>query len=122
MILGMHYLIDIYDCKVDKLKSVNQIKNIMVATAKIGKLKVVSKNFHQFRPYGVSGVLVLKESHFSIHTWPEYNYASIDLYLCDLSINIDKIISFLKIQFNSTNIIIQKIERGNIKTDNLIYS
>ncbi len=43
---------------------------------------IVNASFHQFGPQGVSGVLVLAESHLSVHTWPEHAYASADIYVC----------------------------------------
>jgi len=111
-ILGNHYIIDLYNCDSDKLKSVETIEEIMVEAGIIGNLTVVKKCFHQFKPYGVSGVLVLKESHFTIHTWYEYNYASIDLFLCDTNINVDIIIEYLKKVLGSSKVKNQFIERG----------
>ena len=95
--LGNHFLIDFYDCNHKKIISVNDIKQIM------------------FKPYGVSGVLVLKESHFTIHTWPEYNYAAVDIFLCDFEIDITMIIKYLSFVFESKNYKIQKITRGVLK-------
>lgn len=62
-ILGIHYLLDFYDCNNDYLVSVSKIKEVMIEAGKIGNFNVVKSCFHQFKPYGVSGVLVLKESH-----------------------------------------------------------
>ena len=43
---------------------------------------VVSTDFHAFSPYGVSGVIIIQESHLTIHTWPEHQYAAIDIFTC----------------------------------------
>ena len=111
-ILGVHYLLDFYDCDNRYLSSVSKIKNVMVKAGKIGNFNVVKKCFHQFKPYGVSGVLVLRESHFTIHTWPEYNYAAVDIFLCDTRLSIDNVITYLCKFFSTNNFTIKKINRG----------
>lgn len=102
--LAIHYIIDLYNCDEKIIKSVNNIAKIMKKAGNIGKLNVVEECFHQFLPHGVSGILILEESHFAIHTWPEYNYVSVDLYLCNISNSIDSIIDYLKHEFNSKSI------------------
>lgn len=46
------------------------------------KTTIVSSTFHTFNPHGVSGVVVIAESHLAIHTWPEYGYAAVDVFTC----------------------------------------
>ena len=48
---------------------------------------IINSTFHHFSPYGVSGVVVIQESHLAIHTWPEYGYASVDLFTCGDTVN-----------------------------------
>ena len=62
--------------------------------------------------YGVSGVMVLKESHFTIHTWPEKQYAAVDIFLCDTNINIENVVKYLCGIFSTNNYKIKKIDRG----------
>lgn len=112
LVLGNHYLIDYYGCNKDTLSVVKEIKKIMLEAGEIGNLHIVGEFFHQFEPYGVSGVLVLKESHFTIHTWPEYNYASVDLYLCDKTLKVEKIIEYLFIKLNAKNYNTKELYRG----------
>ena len=111
-ILGVHYLIGFYDCDEKYLISVSKIKHLMINAGEIGKFNVVKSCFHRFKPYGVSGVLVLKESHFTIHTWPEYQYAAVDIFLCDTSLKIDKVVKYLCEIFSTDNYKIKKINRG----------
>ena len=113
-LLGIHYILDYYECSNEYLTSVSRVNNIMKKASKIGKFSVVKSCFHQFLPCGVSGVMVLKESHFTIHTWPEYQYAAIDIFLCDININIDKVVEYLSSVFETNNYKIKKIERGKI--------
>lgn len=112
LVLGNHYLIDYYECNSDILSIVEKIKEIMLEAGKKGNLHIVGECFHQFKPYGVSGVLILKESHFTIHTWPEYNYASVDLYLCDRTVNVMKITEYLFVELKAKNYKIDEIQRG----------
>lgn len=110
--LGIHYLIDLYECDSNSLASVADISRIMIVASEIGKLNIVRECFHQFQPYGVSGVLVLKESHFTIHTWPEYKYVSIDLYLCDYNVDVNNIIKYLEKEFRSNRKELTILKRG----------
>ncbi len=116
-LLGIHYIVDYYECNNKYLTSVSKVNNIMKNASKIGKFSVVKSCFHQFLPCGVSGVMVLKESHLTIHTWPEYQYAAIDIFLCDININIDKVVEYLSSVFETNNYKIKKIERGKILTE-----
>lgn len=111
-ILGVHYLLDFYDCDIRCLTSVSKISDLMTKAGKIGNFNVVKQCFHQFKPYGVSGVLVLKESHFTIHTWPEHHYAAVDIFLCDLNIDITKTVDYLSKVFSTKNYTLTKINRG----------
>lgn len=110
--LSVHYLIDFYDCEKNSLISVYDIKKTMTNAGKIGGFNVVKKCFHQFKPYGVSGVMVLKESHFTIHTWPEHRYAAVDIFLCDTLIDISNVIKYLCKKFATDNYEIVKNDRG----------
>ncbi len=112
--LGSHYIIDYYNCEADNLKSVKQIEDIMNDAGTIGDFHIVESCFHQFKPYGVSGVLVLQESHFTIHTWPEKNYAAVDIFLCEYNSKLDSVIEFLEKNFKSTKKNVIFIERGKI--------
>lgn len=79
---GKHILAEYYGCHIDVINSVDHITSIMIAAAEVAGATIVSKSFHRFAPQGVSGVIVLKESHLSIHTWPEKAYAAVDFYTC----------------------------------------
>lgn len=82
--------------------------------AKLAGATIVNTNFHKFSPQGVTGILLVEESHFSIHTWPEHNYAAVDLFTCSDSMNyqlaLDEIFSELECQSND----IKVIDRGGI--------
>ena len=80
--LGRHILIELYECDSDALKSVEKIRRAMVDAAKVAGCHVIKDVFHQFSPHGVSGVVVVSESHLAIHTWPEFGYAAVDIFTC----------------------------------------
>ncbi len=62
---------------------------------------IVDSSFHRFLPHGISGVVVIAESHLAIHTWPEYGYAAIDLFTCGDEVNPWKAFEFLRIKFDA---------------------
>lgn len=81
-VFGQHWLIELWDCPVDRLMDPDRVEGILRRAAKKSGVKVVNGFFQHFSPFGVSGFLVITESHFAIHTWPEHGYAAIDLFTC----------------------------------------
>ena len=81
--LWTHIVLDLEGCPKPKVEKVPEVRKILQQTAREAELSVISENFHQFKPTGVTGVLLLKESHISIHTWPEHNIAAIDIFCCN---------------------------------------
>ncbi|MEM4204318.1 MAG: polyamine aminopropyltransferase [Candidatus Methanomethylicaceae archaeon] len=80
--LGVHYLLELRGCDPTVINDLPEVRRILIEAAKQAKATVLDARFHQFSPQGVSGVVVVGESHLSIHTWPEYGYASADIYTC----------------------------------------
>lgn len=80
--LGRHIIVEYYDCSPDALNDVVHIEKSMEGAARDAGATIINSTFHHFSPYGVSGVVVIEESHLAIHTWPEYGYASVDLFTC----------------------------------------
>ncbi len=100
--LGSLIMGEILNCKKLPAKAAD-LEKIMLDTAKILDVTVVQSTFHEFNPFGLSGVLVLAESHFSIHTWPEYNTAAIDLFSCK-EIHPEKAIKHLQKSFDAESV------------------
>lgn len=113
--LGRQILVEFYDCDSDKINDVEFIESSFLAATKASKATVISHNFHKFSPYGVSGVVVIAESHVSIHSWPEYNYAAVDIFTCGDTIDPWVIQEYLKEAFNSKNISSMEMKRGMFK-------
>ena len=80
--LGRHIIAELYNCDIDKINDVLFVEKSMLSAADKSGATVINSTFHHFSPFGISGVIVIQESHFSIHCWPEYGYASIDIYTC----------------------------------------
>ncbi len=80
--LGLHILADLYGVEFDKIDHVEDVKALLEGAVKYANLSKLSSHFHQFHPHGATGVILLEESHISIHTWPEHGYAAIDVYTC----------------------------------------
>ncbi len=82
MSVGIHILVDLKDCPTELLGKKNIVSKLLNDVVKKSHLTKVEETFHQFEPEGVTGVIVLAESHISIHTWPERNFAAVDIFCC----------------------------------------
>jgi len=80
--LGRHIVCELSGCDPGLLSDVDGIHGMMVAAAKAARATIMESAFHRFEPQGVSGTVILAESHLSIHTWPEKGYAAMDFYTC----------------------------------------
>ena len=85
--LGRHLLVELHDCDREALNNLDLIREIMVKAAVDCGAVVLGDSFHRFSPQGVSGVVVIAESHLSVHTWPEYGYAAADIFTCGVSVD-----------------------------------
>ena len=80
--LGKHVLIELNDCNKEFLNDIEYLRITLAEVARQIGATVIKDTFYQFTPQGVSGVVLIAESHISIHTWPEYNYAAVDVFTC----------------------------------------
>ena len=113
--LGNHILVEITGCNPQVMNDVAFIEQTMVDSATIAGATVINSSFHHFSPYGVSGVVVIQESHLAIHTWPEYGYAAVDLFTCGDEVDAWKAFDFLKESFGAKNYSALEMNRGAIK-------
>ncbi len=90
----------------------------MVSAAKEAKATIVDVSFHEFNPFGISGMVVIAESHLSIHTWPEYGYAAVDIFTCGDVIKPEAAAQYLIETFGSRNPSIVEMKRGLISHRN----
>ena len=107
---GIHLIVDLWHAK--NLNSPAKIKKILTESVKACDATLLSIDVHKFSPNGgVSGVAVLKESHISIHSWPEFNYAALDIFVCG-TVNPYKAVPILKKGFSPKNMQITELKRG----------
>lgn len=111
--LGNHILVEFMNCDPHIMNDVATIERDMVDAARKAGATVINSTFHHFSPWGVSGVVVIQESHLAIHTWPEYGYAAVDLFTCG---EMDAWISFdhLKECFGSKSYSAIEMKRGSV--------
>jgi len=110
--LGHHILLELHDCDVALLNDVQKIKTIMCQAAHKAKATIVTEHFHHFSPYGVSGVVIIQESHLTIHTWPENGYAAIDVFTCNSKLALQDAVQYITEQFNAGNATQHYVHRG----------
>jgi S-adenosylmethionine decarboxylase len=112
--LGYHVLLEFHGCSSHIIADSDRIEKILLEASRISKARIVKSFFHKFNPYGVSGVVVIKESHFTIHTWPEYKYAAIDFFSCTKEIELNSTIEYLKKALKPKSVSIVELKRGII--------
>lgn len=90
------------------------VKDILVSAARACGATIVDVAFHEFNPFGVSGVVVIAESHLSIHTWPEHRYAAVDIFTCGDVIKPEVAVAYIASRFRCKNPSVVEMRRGVI--------
>lgn len=117
--LGAHLLVELKDCNPAILKSLDEVRDALVSAAIEAKATIVDISFHEFNPFGISGMVVIAESHLSIHTWPEYGYAAVDIFTCGDLINPQVAAAYLIKRFECKNPSIVEMKRGILSHENI---
>lgn len=118
--LGKHLTIEFYDCDSRLLADPSYMEQVFVDAAKKSGATVIKAEFHHFEPQGVSGIVIIAESHFSVHAWPEHDYAAVDIFTCGENINFDTAIETLKQSLKSENAIVSSsMNRGVLSNNGL---
>ena len=110
--LGRHLLLELFDCDLDAINNVETVKGTLIEAAKRAQATIVDDVFHEFNPFGVSGVVVIAESHLSVHTWPEYRYAAVDIFSCGDILQPEIAASYLVEQFGAERTSVVEMQRG----------
>ena len=114
--LGKHLLLELNGCDYKLLNDIGFIKEIMLAAAKESGATVLGESFHQFSPQGVSGVIIIAESHLTVHTWPEHGYAGADIFTCGTRVKPEKAAEVLVDRLKPLTHSIVLMDRGIIDT------
>lgn len=110
--LGRHLIAEFADCNGPKLADVDFIEDCLNEAVRKSGATIIRSIFHRYNPQGVSGVIVIAESHLSIHTWPEYNYAAVDFFTCGESVDPYKAYEYMKLMLDSKTSQLNELDRG----------
>ena len=110
--LGRHLLVDLYGCARGRLDDLEFVRQCLLNAAEQAGATVIDSHFHGFSPSGVTGTVSIQESHLSIHTWPEHQYAAIDIFTCGSSVDPWRAYEALKIAFEADRGSAMEVHRG----------
>lgn len=113
--LGRQHLVELYGCCTDTINDKDKVRSAMLEAANRAQATIVADVFHEFNPHGISGVVVIAESHLAVHSWPEHACVSIDIFTCSERMNPELAIAYLSSAFKAEKIVVNKIDRG-VKT------
>ena len=110
--LGKHLIIELFQCDSTLLNDVKTLEHHLLAAVQLSGATVIQPFFHQFSPHGITGVVVVAESHFALHTWPEYGYCAVDIFTCGDTVNGQVALDYLKENLGAANTSVMEIKRG----------
>ena len=112
--LGRQLTIEYYECNANVLLNKDTVEKTLLKAAEDSGANIISSSFHAFEPQGISGVVIIAESHFTVHAWPEYNYAAVDIFTCGNNIDLNTAINSMKNSFQSDNTVISSDQNRGI--------
>lgn len=110
--LGKHLIIELFQCDSTLLNDVKTLEHHLLAAVQLSGATAIQPFFHQFSPHGITGVVVVAESHFALHTWPEYGYCAVDIFTCGDTVNGHVALDYLKENLGAANASVMEIKRG----------
>ncbi len=110
--LGSHLIVELYECDPVAINDCQFVQQTLDEAVDLSGAKRVQSLIHEFNPHGVSGVIVIEESHFTVHTWPEYGYCALDIFTCGHLINNYSALQHILKQFKAKNYSVSEIKRG----------
>ena len=113
--LGRHLLVELYGCRCEALDDQDLVQRALERAAERAGATVVGRIFHRFQPEGVSGVVVIAESHLTIHTWPELGYAAVDLFTCGDAVRPSRAVAFLREELGARHSATIEMKRGQLQ-------
>jgi len=108
---GTHLIVDLFGAR--RLDDLEHIKRTLTRCVEVAGATLLHIHLHHFTPNGgVSGVAVLSESHISIHSWPEADYAALDVFMCGAA-KPEKCVSVLREAFSARDVVVKTHHRGS---------
>lgn len=112
MSIGIHIIADLKGVEARKISNVEEVKKIMEGAVKAGDLTKIRSHYHQFTPEGVSGIILIAESHLSFHTWPEYGLVTLDIFTCGPTEKAETAFEYIVDKVAPQTVEYKEIERG----------
>ena len=112
MSIGIHLVGDLKGVEPEKISKVDAMEDVMESAVKYGRLTKIRSYYHQFSPSGVSGIILLAESHLSFHTWPEHGLVALDIFTCGPTENAESALEYILGKLTPSSIEYKRIERG----------
>ena len=109
---GIHLIAEFWGGKI--IEDSREIEKILITAAKKGKNTPLKIAIHKFSPQGITGVVLLAESHIALHSWPEINYLAIDIFTCGEKAFPYKTLDYLKEVFQPKKVELKEIKRGGL--------
>ena len=113
--LGRHLLLELKDCNKEVLDDLDFLRECLSEAAVCCGATVVGESFYHFSPCGVSGVANIAESHISIHTWPEYGYAAVDVFTCGDRVKPEDAVKLITERLEAHNCSMIELRRGIVE-------
>jgi S-adenosylmethionine decarboxylase proenzyme len=110
--LARHTLLELHECDVALLNAPEELKELLLDAVRRGHGTIVTEVFHTFSPHGVSGVVVIAESHVAIHTWPEHGYAAADIFSCGSTLDHIAILERIREGLHAQRVERRELTRG----------
>ncbi|MDP2877489.1 MAG: adenosylmethionine decarboxylase [Holophaga sp.] len=112
--LGRHLLAELKGCEAARLSDLPLVQESMLQAARVSGATIVTQSFHHFAPLGISGVVVVAESHLAIHTWPEHCFAALDYFTCGQTVDPLLAIDYLRVALGAEQVSLREILRGEL--------
>lgn len=110
---GIHLIAEFWKGRI--IEDPKEIKKILIGATKMAENTPLEIVIHKFLPQGITGVILLAESHIAIHTWPQWNYVAVDIFTCGGKAFPRRALDYLKKKFRPERVEIKEIKRGRIK-------
>ena len=112
--LGQQLIVELYGCDRTLLDDPSCLERILTEAISRSGGTIIKPCFHQFSPHGVTGVVVIAESHVAVHTWPEFGYCALDVFTCGTQVNTEQIFEYVRSELQAQETSVMEVKRGTL--------
>ena len=112
--LGQQLIVELYGCDRTLLDDPSRLERILTEAISRAGCTIIKPCFHHFSPHGVTGVVVIAESHVAVHTWPEFGYCALDVFTCGTQVKTDQIFEFVRLALQAQESSVMEVKRGTL--------